>query len=166
MGDKSGLVMTVARALWERLGHEREESFDDISTDQQEYYRAGAEAAIAALTTQQPQEAVLHMHDNDPHNTVSHEYWMAVSDRIKEWFNTPLYAAPPAQPENERLRSELAAAQEKIKALEGDAARYRWLRDKVDPDAYYEMGVLFDMDKPDEIDAAIDAARNTERTQP
>ena len=53
-----------------------------------------ARDAIAALTAQPQGEPVLHMHDADLRDTVSHEYWLDADDRSKEWFNTPLYTAP------------------------------------------------------------------------
>lgn len=43
-------------------------------------------------------------------------------------------------------------------ALKKDAERYRWLRDKVQPDEYYEMGVILEEGGVDELDTAIDAA--------
>ena len=45
-----------------------------------------------------------------------------------------------------------------VAAYKCDAERYRWLRDKVQPDDYYEIGVY--LDDATDLDAAIDRARS------
>jgi len=63
---------------------------------------------------------------------------------------------------NEAILFEGCKLERENEALRKDAERYRWLRDKVDADAYYEIGIILDTCKPDEIDAAIDAVKLAE----
>jgi len=55
-----------------------------------DFLRAMAAMALASLRQGEP---VKHMDEDG--ETISHKDWLAAGDRTKEWYSTPLFAAPP-----------------------------------------------------------------------